>query len=114
MCWCNICTSQYLYLSYADHANFQNKVDTLQDNVITLQDTLDTIQNITETSTRQHLHTPKKVELQNTSCTLDGKSQNCSQAPTLQNDGGAWCIYQVHDNKDRHRPDLVLRENYGR
>ena len=53
--------------------NLQNKVDTLQDTVIDLQDKLNMFHNTTEASTMTNHR--KVVELlQNTSCSLDGKT----------------------------------------
>jgi len=57
--------------------NLQDKVDTLQDKVdikvINLEDKLDTFQNTTETSASKHRHEVVEL-LQNTSCSLDGKT----------------------------------------
>jgi len=48
-------------------------MDTLQDKVVKLQDKLDTFQNATEASTRKN-HNEVVELLQNTSCSLGGKT----------------------------------------
>ena len=85
------CVRAYLCIPLTGQANLQdniqNKVDTLQDKVDTLQgkvdtvqhkvvnleDKLDTFQNTTEASTRKNHHEVVGL-LQNTSCSLDGKT----------------------------------------
>ena len=58
-------------------ANLQNKMNNLQEKVdnkaINLENKLDTFQNTTEASTRKNHHEVVGL-LQNTSCSLDGKT----------------------------------------
>ena len=86
-----------MYLSYTG----QNKVDTLQNKVDMLHESvinkIDTFQNTTEAS-----HHEVVELLQNINCSSDSKTLPHFQAPILQNNGGAWYIYQVHNIKCRH------------
>ena len=69
----------YVYLSQ-DRTTFRKKVDTLQvkvdtvqHKVMNLEDKLDTFQNTTQASPRKNHHEVVEL-LQNTSCSLDGKT----------------------------------------
>ena len=62
-----------MYVPLIGQVNLQDKVDTLQDKVVDLQDKLATFQNTTEASTRKNHHEVVEL-LQNTSCSVDGKT----------------------------------------
>ena len=79
-----LCACAFTYIALTGQAtlqdklnNLQDKVDTLQDEVdikvVNLEDKLDTFQNTTEASTRKNHHEVVEL-LQNTSCSLDGKT----------------------------------------
>ena len=67
----------FTYIALTGQAALQDKLNNLQDKVdvkvINLEDKLDTLQNTTEASASKHCHEVVEL-LQNTSCSLDGKT----------------------------------------